>query len=108
MGSRCFDRLSTNGGEGLMRSGPKVARDGGVVARHVLEAFLGELAGVLEGRILLWPPLDSFGVVRGVDEDQDRGEVLGGGAQDRGSADIDVLERVFERDARFGGCLAKV
>jgi hypothetical protein len=73
----------------------------------VLEGFLGELAAVLERRILLVQPLDSFGVVRGVDEDQDRGEVLGGGAQDRGSADIDVLERVFERDVRFGGCLAK-
>ena len=73
----------------------------------MLEGLLGEAAPVVQRRILLAQTLNSLIVVCRVDEDEDRREVFGSGAQHGGPADIDVLERVFEGNLRPRNRLAE-
>ncbi len=75
----------------------QVLDDGGVVVRGVLERLLGQATAELQGNaagVSLSRPhaVKRLGVVSRVDEDEDEGIVLGGGADDGRPADVDLLQ----------------
>ena len=77
----------------------KVVGDGAVVAGGELEGLLGQLEigrlGDLAPRLLHLR--EDFRVVLRIGDDGDEAVVLGGRAEHRGAADVDVFDGVFQR-----------
>jgi hypothetical protein len=88
----------------------EVARDRAVVGARGLEHLEREPAtGRERGGAAVGAHLGEDGiVVRGIGDDGDRLVVLGGGAQHRGAADVDVLDGVGERDVGLGDGLLEL
>ena len=107
-GGREAGRQAEDVAEAGLRLGFEVVGDRGVVGRGTLEDLEGEFAAEFAEGLRSLHRGEHALVVGRVGDDGDGGVVLGGAAQHGRTADIDVLDGVFERavrlrDGRFEG-----
>lgn len=88
---------------------PEVPADGVVVPGGHLECLQRELAPerLADVAVALRPRLEELCVVRGVGQHGHAGVVLGGGAEQRDTANVDLLDRIGERAAGLGDSLGE-
>ncbi len=98
--SRSIDRLEP-ARQALFHRGEE-ARDGAVVVGEVREHLGGELAAHHLVDPALAQLLQHDGIVERIGDDDDLGVVLRRRAEHRWPADVDVLHRIVEGDARLG------